>query len=162
MKDKLKYVLYLCISILTIGFCMIGTDNYIAAIAWAHFPTIILNNIFLVKEYYRVNEKNALIHLIVPRTGYKRFMKIAYYENIKNAMIYSLYFHLSMFILYPMIPEGYELKIVVFILVNTLVYIFEELLLTLQYFHKKSILYLVIVILINMIFHYFIIMKYLV
>ena len=54
------------------------------------------------------------------------------------------------------------MKIISFIFINSLVYIFEELLLTLQYFNKRNILYLVVVILINMIFHYLIIMKYLV
>lgn len=162
MRDKIKYIIYFLISIVIVGICMMNTENYISAIAWGHFPTLILNNLFLIKEYHRVNEKNSLIHAIVPRIGYKKFMKIAYIENIKNAILYSLYIHTSLFILYPVIPDGYELKIIVFIFINTLVYIFEELMLTLQYFNKKSILYLVIVILINLIFHYFIIMKYLV
>lgn len=161
MKSRFKYVLYLFLSVLLIGFCMIGTNNYIAAIAWAHFPTLILNNLFLMKEYSRINEKNNLINLIVPRIGYQKFMKEAYIENVINAILYSVYFHLSMYILYPFIPNGYELKIIIFIFINTLVYVFENLILILQYFNKKSIIYLVIVILINIVFHYFVIMKYL-
>lgn len=162
MRDKIKYIIYIFISIIIIGLCMMNTENYISAIAWGHFPTLILNNLFLIKEYYRVNEKNRLICTIVPRTGYKKFMKVAYIENIRNSILYSLYMHISLFILYPVIPSGYELKIIVFIFINTLVYIFEDLILTLQYFHKKSIVYLVIVVLMNLIFHYFIIMKFLV
>lgn len=162
MKYKLKYILYILISMCIISFCMMNTENYIQAIAWSHFPTLILNNLFLIKEYFRVNEKNNIINTIVPRTGYKRFMKIAYQENITNAILYSLYIHIVLFILYSTIPQGYEIKIITFIFVNSLVFIFEELLLTLQYFNKKNMLYLIITILINMSFHYLIIMKYLV
>lgn len=162
MKDKWKYVLYISVSITVIRFCMSNTENYIQAIAWSHFPTLILNNIFLIREYFRVNEKNSIINTIVPRTRYKRFMKIAYKENVRNAILYSIYIHLSLFILYSFIPQGYEMKIITFIFVNTLVFVFEELLLTLQYFNKRNVLYLIIVVLINMLFHYLIIMKYLV
>lgn len=162
MKGKLKYIFYLFISVLIIRLCMSNTENYIQAIAWSHFPTLILNNIFLIREYFRVNEKNNIINSIVPRTGYKRFMKMVYKENVRNALLYAIYIHIVLFILYPVIPQGYEMKIISFIFINSLVYIFEELLLTLQYFNKRNILYLVVVILINMIFHYLIIMKYLV
>jgi len=162
MKDKLKYIFYILISMCIISFCMTNTENYIQAIAWSHFPTLILNNIFLIKEYFRVNEKNNIINMIVPRTRYNRFMKIANKENVRNAILYSIYIHISLFILYSNIPQGYEIKIITFIFVNTLVFIFEDLLLTLQYFNRKNILYLIIVILINMSFHYLIVIKYLV
>lgn len=89
-------------------------------------------------------------------------MKNVYQENITNALFYSLYVYVTLFIWYPQIPQGYELKILSFLFINTLVYIFEELILSLQYFQQKSIVYLVAVILINIIFHYLIIMKYLV
>ena len=162
MKCKLKYILYILISMCIISFCMMNTENYIQAIAWSHFPTLILNNMFLVKEYFRVNEKNNMINTIVPRTRYKRFMKMAYIENVRNAILYSMYIHISLFILYSIIPQGYEIKIITFIFINTLVFIFEELLLTLQYFNKKNMLYLIVTVLINMSFHYLIVMKYLV
>lgn len=162
MKDRLKYIFYILISIVIIGFCMSNTENYIQAIAWSHFPTLILNHLFLIKEYFRVNEKNDMINMIVPRIRHNRFMKIVYKENVRNAILYSIYIHIVLFLLYPMIPRGYEIKIIVFILVNTFMFIFEELLLCLQYFKKKSVLYLIVVILINISFHYLIIMKYLV
>ena len=162
MKCKLKYIFYILISMCIISFCMMNTENYIQAIAWSHFPTLILNNMFLVKEYFRVNEKNNMINTIVPRTRYKRFMKMAYIENVRNAILYSMYIHISLFILYSIIPQGYEIKIITFIFINTLVFIFEELLLTLQYFNKKNMLYLIVTVLINMSFHYLIVMKYLV
>ncbi len=160
MADSSKKLcsLYLLVSLL--AFVLLSPNqNYVQCIVWSHFPPLVINSLFLILTFGKVCTLQTMHDLIVPRIEYKNFALYVFKIVLRDAFLYLLVFYLGLYIYRPLIPEGYFMKILLFMGIHSLCVFLETLILYLQLFYKKNYLFLVLAIAIHLAFHYLLVIN---
>lgn len=148
-KYELLYFMILFIPILLyvqidINFILIQlTNNYI---------TLILNNFYLLNTYKKIKVYNQMSHYMIIRNGYKKTVKDMYTLSLLISFVY--YFTLSTLLLFIYGYKGIHLELILLFILGFIVCIIESLFVFLQFNRKTNIIYIIIPLCINLIFHY--------
>lgn len=162
LKAYKNYVSLKAIGLLLILFALTpiatyNVENIIQGLIGSNYITLILNNLYIIFAFQRVNKINDLQNILIPRITLRQF----YVEQMKLGMIticiYSILLYSSCFLFFGLAPEHYEQYVTLFMLTNFVIYVIEELILSLQIGKKESWIYLVLPIAINFYYHYCII-----
>lgn len=146
-------ILIICMLFVITPLVTYNVTNVIGLFISSNYISTVLNLLYLVFAYTRTGMFEELSTYIIQRTGKNKYNKIQFGFAFGSLAIYCILLYGSSILFFD-IPIGYENMFIVFLLVNTLVYMFEELIILLQVGSKKNILYLIIPILINFIFRY--------
>lgn len=130
-----------------------GVTNVIGFFISSNYITTVLNLVYLIFAYTRTSMLEDLSSYLIQRIKKKKYESLQFSIAFGSLAIYCVLLYGSS-ILFFEIPTGYETMFLSFLIINTLVYIFEEAIILLQIGSRKNILYLVIPILINFVFRY--------
>jgi len=122
-------------------------------ILYANYITLVPNNIMLIILYKKIGILNKIKNFVICRKTNKVSMLICCLFCILVALIYLLIIYLSVaFIAH--VSSNSEISIIFTILLNSILFVLESLIVSLQFNKKTNILFVIIPLIINMAFHY--------
>lgn len=140
---------------------VMGTQGiYLDTILYSHYITLVPNIIFIMfcyKQYYKIN---VMYNIIVTRIGSFKTFTISVFFGVGITILYSaiLYLYLATFLRFP---YTMNMKITfIYICISIFIYLSEQIIMTFQLGNKKNVLYILIPVTINFIFHYYFVPLY--
>ncbi|WP_033161836.1 hypothetical protein [Sharpea azabuensis] len=126
--------------------------NFMAVSLYFNYPTLIINNIFLVILYKKMQVLNRMQYMLITRVGLKR-SKLAVHGFV------SLATFVLMMVLYGLLMLLYGTQeitahLVMLFLIESVLYFLEANIIALQFHRQKQVSFVIIAIIINLGFHY--------
>ncbi len=157
-KSYLRLIDHKLLIILILAFIaspiLCGVNKYIICLAYSHYLTVYLNNIFLLFTYQYTYRLNQFTHPLITRIGYDRFYSHSYFFIVGMGFLYHLIIYIGYYVFFgPILPEDLILTIC-FMVINLMIAGIECSIIYLQLGKKKNFIYLVLPIFINFVFHF--------
>lgn len=159
IKLEKRYIILMILLILLHPVLTGGITNIANGLIFAHFPTLILNNLYILLIYRRICFFNSLRYLIIPRIGKKLYFITNLIFSIFSFLFYYLVLTVFFCSVYIIRQEDMPL-LIVFCILNFFLYLIFELLMLFQLNKEKSLVYVIIPIILNLYFHYGIVLNY--
>lgn len=148
----LEILLFLC-PILLIPIMIGDKLNFEDTLKYTHYITLVPNTIFLIFSYIQYSKIQKMYALITTRiTSFKVLWYSAQFAII-NVLAYSLLLYGFICLSIHTVPT-FTKSILLLISINTICYLMEQIIMLFQIDAKKNILYIILPVLINFLFHY--------
>lgn len=131
-------------------------NDVISASLSANYIALILNNLYILYMFFKTKKVKGLYDKIICRIGQKKFFN----SYITNSLIDIL---LYMFITYSIIylklgiNLNYIVVFIIFLALSFCNFLFQELISNLTFFTRKGSQYIIYPIMMNLLFHYYIV-----
>lgn len=147
---------------LTIPLAMYNVENIIQSLLCSHYTTLVLNNIYLAISYQRIGRIQDMRSILISRLGLKRYINDCCLLSVLSVTIYCSLLYVLNILFYGFPSSEYFMLVALFMIVNYLVLLCEEVILLQQTVCKTKInlMYLMLAIVINLYFHYGIIIPF--
>lgn len=131
-------------------------NDVISASLSANYIALLLNNSYILYMYFKTKKINYIYDKIVCRIGQKKFFNIYILNSILDILLYNF---ITYFIIY--LKLGINIRFIAFFLtflaVNLLNFFLQELVSTLVFFTQKGSKYIIYPVIMNLLFHYYMI-----
>ncbi len=160
--DNIKLREYLLIIIpILISPMFIGSDGvYLDTIMYSHYITLIPNVVFLIFCYKQYSKINTMFTIITTRLGGFKVFLFSVSFGIVAILFYSilLYLFIASFVQFTD-TTSIEMTFI-YIGSSIIFYLLEQFIMVFQLGNKKNILYILLPIMLNFFFHYYLVPIY--
>ena len=126
--------------------------NFIYILLTSNYITLILNITYLVIMYKKVMIINGINHTLITRKGYKNTKQNIYAFMILTTLLFLVILYGFLFFVYGL--SHMSIKLLLMLVSYTFLYLFDISIIYLQFDRKSNILYIVLPIIINLVYHY--------
>ena len=126
--------------------------NFIYILLTSNYITLILNITYLVIMYKKVMIINGINHTLITRKGYKNTKQNIYAFMILTTLLFLVILYGFLFFVYGL--SHMSIKLLLMLVSYTFLYLFDISIIYLQFDRKSNILYIVLPISINLVYHY--------
>ncbi len=126
--------------------------NFIYIILTSNYITLIVNTFYFVIMYKKIQIINCLKYYIISKIGLRTTKKMIHlFASICTLIFIST---LYIFLLGVYGCSNLNLNLIILLIINTIMYLIETHFIFLQFNRKSNILFIIIPIIINIIYHY--------
>ncbi|MGX8850943.1 hypothetical protein [Amedibacillus sp. YH-ame10] len=136
-----------------------GIDNMVGLFISSNYITTVLNVAYIIYAYSRTCLMEGISTNIIQRVKIEKYYKLNVQLSILSLLVFCTLLYGSALMFFE-VPRGYESLIITFIILNTIVYIIEEVIILMQIGCKRNILYIILPLMINFVFRYAIIVPW--
>ncbi len=129
-----------------------GHINFIYIVLTSNYITLIINTYYLVLIYKKTQSMNNLTHYLITRMGYKEALISIHSFGNSLTLFMTLGLYLFLFIVYG--ATHMSIDLLWLLVINTFIYFIETNIILLQFNRKPNIMFIVIPIIINLVYHY--------
>ncbi len=156
-KDRIKFYLSLIVLSIVCSFLMLkkakGVDM-ISTLTSANYIPMFLNNLYIYYIYTRCKKIKGIYDKIVCRIGSKKFFYLYIFNIIIDILLYILIVDLSLYLRVG-IDTSYIQFYILFQILRFVCFFIEELISMVIFLRKNSGFLIIIPIILNIAFHYF-------
>lgn len=149
-----KKLLILFIFALLASPVLCGKNTFSYCLIYSHYPTIYLNNIFLLFIYQYTYHLQQLFYPLIIRIQQNTFYLSSYCMIISLCFIYNIIFYISYYLFFGL-PTTNEFAFVIgYMFIHMVISGLECSIVYLQLGQKKNFIYLAIPMIMNILFHF--------
>ena len=152
IKKYEYFVLVFLILMMPLLIKLNGEVNFIYILLTSNYITLIINVCYFVIMYKKIQVINCLRYYLIPRVGLKTAKKAIHLFATICTLIFTVILYSFLLALYGC--NNTNILLIVLLIFNTILYLIETNFIFLQFNRKSNVLFIIIPIIINFVYHY--------